>query len=106
MGKGLNIIPLKNMNNVREHSPNYLGNLNNNERISPKNKDLKLPNTNLSPKNHYMPTSTKNTTEKINFEMKFGSRINLNNKSPSPKHMDFISRLKKSQSPENKYEKK
>ena len=85
------------MNNVREHSPNYPGNnyTSNNDRISPKVKDSRMPNTNLSPKN-YMPGSTKNsTTEKINFEMKFGNRINMNNKSPSPKHFDFIQRLNK-----------
>ena len=84
------------MNNVREHSPNYPGNFaSNNDRVSPKIKDSRLPNTNLSPKN-YVPGSTKNSTsEKINFEMKFGNRIGMNNKSPSPKQMDFIHRLNK-----------
>ena len=103
-GKGLNIIPLKNMNNLRENSPNY--NAGNDramvDRISPKTRDMKLPTTNLSPENIYMPTSTKNSTsEKINFEMKFGNKLNMNNKSPSPKHADFISRLNK-KSPDTK----
>jgi len=114
--KGLNIIPLKNLNNQREQSPNnYTSNLannNNNERpymdrFSPKPKDVRIPNSNISPKNNYMiPSSTKNVTEKINFDNKFGNRIyttniNINNKSPSPKHMDFISRLTK-KSPDTK----
>lgn len=105
-GKGLNIIPLRNMNNLREHSPTYNSNNNNDrqlgDRISPKIRDMKIPNTNLSPKNIYMPSSTKNSTsEKIQFEMKFGNKLNMNNKSPSPKHMDFISRLNK-KSPDSK----
>jgi len=113
VGKGLNIIPLRNLTNHREQSPgNYNNTGNNNEkshidRLSPKPKDVRIPNTNISPKNLYgMPSSTKNVNDKINFENKFGNRIytnlnNISNKSPSPKHMDFITRLTK-KSPDTK----
>ena len=109
--KGINIIPLKIINSQREFSPNSnLKNINTMntqynekgqaERFSPKPKDVRIP-ANVSPKN-ITPYSTKNTTEKLNYGNKIIPIIgNVSNKSPSPKHGDFIQRLFK-KSPDTK----
>jgi hypothetical protein len=105
-GKGLNIIPIKNIQSHREGATtnNYFTN---NERIpdnrfSPKPRDIKITTSNLSPnqgtRGKLIPIANKplvTSGNQVGFETnKLSNRIltniinNINNKSPSPKHSD------------------
>lgn len=109
--KGLNIIPIKNLNSNREAIPinttNYFSNNHNNsndkissDRFSPKPKDIKITASNMSPKSKMMPLSSRNNVgfDSTKYSNKIYANItnNLMHKSPSPKHSDLKNISKKS----------
>ncbi len=94
--KGVNVIPIKPLNSNRENNL-LMNNINDRikqDRFSPKPKDLKITATAISPKQKLIPSSTKQTTEKVSFETKYSSKIykdltnNMLHKSPSPKNVE------------------
>jgi len=108
-GKGLNIIPIKNLNLTRDvndkdkHQENKIPTLNIN--------NTKFPASNLSPSTRnkvILPISNKNTTNNIGFEPnKYSNKVyenivgNLKYKSPSPKHTE-VPKMVYKKSPEIK----
>lgn len=115
MNKGLNVIPLKNLNSQRENQNALQSNYNTNsekpkaDRFSPRPKDLKI-SSNVSPRQKIAPSSTKNTgaSDKVNFESKYTNKIysnltnNLMHKSPSPRPHDSTKNSKLSPDQKNK----
>ena len=94
--KGVNVIPIKPLNSNRENNL-IMTNLNDRikpDRFSPKPKDLKITVTAISPKQKLLPSTTKQTSEKVAFETKYSSKIykdltsNMTHKSPSPKNIE------------------
>jgi hypothetical protein len=122
--KGINIIPIKNIQSHREAaqtSNNYFTNDRiPDNRFSPKPRDLKIPSNNLSPnqgqRSKLIPIANKNlvtgvtSSNQVGFDNKISNRIltniinNINNKSPSPKHYDS-SKITTKKSPEISYKK-
>jgi hypothetical protein len=122
--KGINIIPIKNIQSHREAaqtSNNYFTNDRiPDNRFSPKPRDLKIPSSNLSPnqgqRSKLIPIANKNlvtgvtSSNQVGFDNKISNRIltniinNINNKSPSPKHYDS-SKITTKKSPELSYKK-
>jgi hypothetical protein len=125
--KGINIIPIKNIQSHREATQTSNNYFSNNDRIadnrfSPKPRDVKIPSSNLSPsqgqRGKLIPIANKNlvsgnasntgsSQNAVGFDNKISNRIltniinNINNKSPSPKHYDS-SRMVTKKSPEIK----